>query len=107
MQNFDAWYSLGVLAVVFYLLARNQLSADLVLIGGVVLLLAKGILTTGEALAGLGNEAVASVGVLFVVSAGVRDTGGVTWLAERLFGRPKSAQTAIWRLMIPTAAASA
>jgi di/tricarboxylate transporter len=106
-MSIDAWYSLGVLALVFYLLATNRLSADLVLIGGVVLLLAKGIISTGDALAGLANEAVASVGVLFVVSAGVRDTGGVTWLAERLFGRPKSAQSAIWRLMIPTAAASA
>jgi di/tricarboxylate transporter len=106
-MSIDAWYSLGVLALVFYLLAASRLSADLVLIGGVVLLLAKGILSTGDALAGLANEAVASVGVLFVVSAGVRDTGGVTWLAERLFGRPKSAQSAIWRLMIPAAAASA
>ncbi|MCC7086438.1 MAG: SLC13 family permease [Pirellulales bacterium] len=106
-MTFDAYYSLGVLALAFYLLAASRLSADLVLIGGVVMLLAKGVLTTGEALTGLANEAVASVGVLFVVSAGVRDTGGVTWLAERLFGRPKSAQSAIWRLMIPTAGASA
>jgi di/tricarboxylate transporter len=108
-MTIDAWYSLGVLALVFYLLATSRLSADLVLIGGVMLLLLRGsgVLSTGEALAGLANEAVASVGVLFVVSAGVRDTGGVTWLAERLFGRPKSAQSAIWRLMIPTAGASA
>ncbi len=108
-MDINAWYSLGVLALVFYLLATSRLSADLVLIGGVLLLLVRGasVLTTSEALAGLANEAVASVGVLFVVSAGVRDTGGVTWLAERLFGRPKTAQSAIWRLMIPTAGASA
>jgi hypothetical protein len=41
-MSFDAWYSLGVLALVFLLLARSRLSPDLVLIGGVVLLLLRG-----------------------------------------------------------------
>ncbi len=106
-MSFDAWYCLGVLAAVFVLLAATQLGPDLILIGGVVLLLVKGIVTTGEALNGLANEAVATVGVLFVVSAGVRDTGAVTWLAEKLFGRPKSAESAVVRLMVPAAAVSA
>ena len=37
----------------------------------------------------MSNEGMITVGVLFVVGAGVRETGGVDFIATRLFGRPK------------------
>ncbi|MGE0607063.1 MAG: SLC13 family permease [Pirellulales bacterium] len=102
-MGWQAWFTLAVLALVFGLLVRGRVSADLILIGGVVLLLLAGILTPAEALAGMANEGMITVAVLFIVSAGVVETGGITWVAERLFGRPKSAQVAVFRLMAPTA----
>lgn len=95
------------LALVFALLLWSRLSADVVLVGGVALLLLFGVLEPREALAGLANEAMVTVGVLYVVGAGVRQTGGVDWIANRLFGRPQSAVNAVARLMLPTAALSA
>jgi di/tricarboxylate transporter len=103
----DAWFTLGVLALVFGLLVWSRLPPDVVLIGGVVLVLFKGILEPKEALAGLANEGMVTVGVLYVVAAGLRRTGGVDWIAQRMFGRPKSVDGAVARMMFPTAALSA
>ena len=55
----------------------------------------------------MANEGMITVGVLFIVGAAVRDTGGVEWIANRLFGRPKTPTTAVARMMIPTMGLSA
>ncbi|HUY34032.1 MAG TPA: SLC13 family permease [Pirellulales bacterium] len=107
MRIDDAWFTLGVVGLIFGLLIRTRIAPDVVLIGGVALLLLKGILQPSQALAGMANEGMATVGVLYIVGAGVRQTGGVDFIAQRLFGRPKSTTGAISRLMFPTAALSA
>lgn len=106
-MTFDGWFALAVLAFVFYLLALTRVPADVALIAGAALMLLKGIITPSQALAGLSNESLVAVGVLYIVGAGVRETRGVMLIAERLFGRPKSANQAITRLMLPTAGLSA
>ena len=76
--------------MIFLLLMFSQVTPDVILIGAVTMLLLVGILTPGEALAGMSNEGMITVGVLFVVGAAVRETGGVDFIASRLFGRPKT-----------------
>jgi di/tricarboxylate transporter len=76
-------------------------------VGGVTLLLLAGVLTPEEALAGLANPAVATIGVLFVVAAGLRETGGIDWLAHHLLGSSRSLLWIQARLMAPTVAMSA
>ncbi|HQU43123.1 MAG TPA: SLC13 family permease, partial [Pirellulales bacterium] len=100
-------FTLLDLALVFALLIWSRLPPDFVLVGGVALLVLTGILDAREALAGLANEAMVTVGILYVVGAGVRQTGGVDWIAQRLFGKPKSTFNAIVRLMFPAAGLSA
>jgi di/tricarboxylate transporter len=107
MDNWQAWFTLAVLGLVLFQLAFTHVAADLSLIGGVTLLVFAGILSPSEALAGLANEGMVTVALLFVVSAGMTETGGIAWIAERLFGRPKTTQRAIARLTIPAATASA
>jgi di/tricarboxylate transporter len=89
---------LGILA----LLTFTNLAPDAVLIIGVCVLVLVGILSPGEALSGMSNEGMITVAILFVVGAGVQQTGGVDWIAKRLFGRPKTAIAAIMRLTFPT-----
>jgi di/tricarboxylate transporter len=103
----EAWLSMGVVGLIFGLLIFTSLAPDIILIAGVTVLLLSGVLTPGEALAGMSNEGMITVAVLFVVGAGVVETGAIAWLAEKLFGRPKSATSAVFRLMAPTAALSA
>ena len=102
-----AHFTLGIVGLVFGLLMFSQVTPDVILIGAVTLLLVTGILTPGEALSGMSNEGMIAVGILFVVGAGVRETGGVDVIATRLFGRPKSPTIALVRMMLPTMGLSA
>ncbi len=102
-----AQFTLAVVGLVFVLLVFSQVTPDVILIGAVTLLLLTGILTPGEALAGMSNEGMLTVGVLFVVGAAVRETGAVNFIANRLFGRPKSPTSAVARVMLPTMGLSA
>jgi di/tricarboxylate transporter len=106
-MSLAAWFTLADVLLILGLLAGTRLAPDLVLIGGLALLFLTGVLTAPETLAGLANEGMVTVAVLFVVAAGIVETGGVTWISDRLFGRPKSAFQALWRMMCPTAAISA
>ncbi len=102
----EAWYSLLVVCAVLAVLSRSRFPPDLVLMGGLAMLFVPGILTPTEALAGLANEGMVTVGLLFIVSAGIVETGGVTWISERLFGRPRSTAHALTRMMLPAAGLS-
>lgn len=99
--------TLSVICVLFGLLTFSSLSADIVLLAGVLVLVLCGVLSPGEALAGFSNEGMVTVAILYIVGAGVRETGGVDWIAKGLFGRPKSMLGAIMRLVFPTMGLSA
>lgn len=106
-MSWEAWFSLGVVACNVLLLVFTRIGADLVLVFGVTTLLLAGILTPRDAFSGLSNEGMITVGVLYVVVAGLNETGVVTWLGPRLFGRPTRLPGAQVRLMAPVAALSA
>ncbi|MEX0731673.1 MAG: SLC13 family permease [Aquisalimonadaceae bacterium] len=88
-------------------LSLTRLAADMVFLGGVTLLLVTGVLTPNEAFAGLGNQGLITVGVLYVVVAGMQETGGIHWIVQRVLGRPSSLAHAQVRLMAPVAVLSA
>ena len=102
-----ALFTLVLVVVLFGLMAFTSMAPDLVLMLGVVVLLVLGILSPGEALAGLSNEGMVTVAVLYVVGAGVRETGGIDWIAKSLFGRPRSLIGAILRMVFPAMGLSA
>ncbi|MGW8311128.1 MAG: SLC13 family permease [Thiogranum sp.] len=106
-MNWDAWFTLGVIFLCLGLLVRNRVSPDMAMVGGLTLLLVAGVLTTEQALAGFANEGMITVGVLYVVATGVRETGGIGWIVHRVLGRPRSRRHAQLKLMIPTAVMSA
>jgi di/tricarboxylate transporter len=99
--------TLSVLALVFLLLAFSHWSSDLILIGAVLLLLLGGVITTGDALDGLAKPDLVAVALLYIVGAGMADTGAMAMLAERMLGKPRSSHDAVIRLMIPVAICSA
>ncbi len=106
-MGWEAWVSVGVVLFNVLLLVLTRIGADIVLVSGVTVLLLLGILSPSDALSGLANEGMVTVGVLYVVVAGLRETGGVNWLGQRLFGRPKKLAGAQFRLMAPITALSA
>ncbi|MBF0214270.1 MAG: SLC13 family permease [Magnetococcales bacterium] len=97
----QAWFALGVVLACVLMLARNRHASDAVLMGGVTLLLLFGVLTPKQALAGLANEGMVTVGVLYVVVAGLEETGAVRWISDTILGEPRSLTHALWRLALP------
>jgi len=103
----EAWLTLVVVALCVGLLASNRYPSDTVMLGGLTLLLLSGVLTPAEALAGLSNEGMVTVAVLYVVVSGLQETGAAAWLSQSLLGRPRTLAHAQWRLMAPVAGLSA
>ena len=113
----DVLTTLGVVATVIGLLAFSRVAPDVVLLGGLTLLMVVpihvdgawrlGVLSAPEALSGLSNPGLVTVGVLFIVVAGLCETGGVDWLGQRLLGRPRTLVGAQLRIMGPVAGLSA
>ena len=106
-MSWQGWYTLGVVVLCFALLARNRAPPDITLLGGLTLLLVSGVLTPAQALAGFANEGMVTVGVLYVVVSGIRETGGIAWIVQRVLGQPRSTRHAQLRLMLPSAGFSA
>lgn len=104
--NTKAALALGVALLQIVVMATTNLGADLVIWAGVTVLLLTGVLTPDDALSGLSNEGMVTVGVLFVVVAGLSQTGGISHLVGALLGRPRSAAAAQLRVMVPVAAVS-
>jgi di/tricarboxylate transporter len=103
----DAWLVLLIIALCFGLLASNRFSPDLILMGGLTLLLVTGIISPEQALAGLSNQGMVTVGVLYIVVSGFRETGGIHWIVESVLRVPRSLADAQLRVMAPAAALSA
>ena len=103
----DALFTLVLVLLMLVAMAVTRIGPDLIFFVGLTVLLVSGILTPAEALSGFSNPAVMTVGVLFVVVAGLRDTGGIRWIARHLLGRPGSVAAAQLRLMMPVTFLSA
>jgi len=96
-----------VLLGVFLSLFLLSVSADLVLIGGVAVLLLTRVLDASEALGGLANEGLVTVALMFVVAEGLNQTGALSFVGPTLLGTPTSTRVATWRVMWPCAVISA
>jgi di/tricarboxylate transporter len=77
-----------------------QRAPDMIMLGGVVVLMLAGVLAPAEALRGMANEGMIAVAALFVVAAAVERTGALAVIVERVLGRPRSLAAAQARTMV-------
>ena len=103
----SAWATAGVVLLLVGGLVHGKVGADLVLLAGALMLLALGVISPTEALQGFANPGVATVGLLYVVAAGLRETGAIDRIAGPILGRPRTPFRALARLTTPVAVASA
>jgi len=102
-----SWITLAVVASTVAVMAANLAGPDMVLVAGLAVLVAAGVVSPEEAFRGFGHPAVVTIAALYVVAAGVRQTGGLDWVARRALGRPPSRWRAQLRLMLPVGGLSA
>src|SRR5690554_6642949 len=106
-MEIEALFTLGIVASVLLALATSRVAPDVILMAALAILIISGILTPGEALAGFGNPGVMTIAVLYVVAAGLKETGAVQWLAHRLLGQPQRLKQAQFRVLLPATSLSA
>ncbi|WP_079202264.1 SLC13 family permease [Pseudomonas sp. CC6-YY-74] len=106
-MELQAILTLVIVAGVLLSLAAARIPADLVLMAALAFLVISGILTPSEALAGFANTGVITIATLYVVAAGLKETGAVQWVASRLLGQPQSVRGAQLRMLMPTSVLSA
>lgn len=105
----EAWITIAVLAALVVALVREVASPDLVFLGALVALLACGVFGDDPqaAFVGFANTGTITVGALFVVAAGLEETGALEFVSRRLLGRPRTERGALVRMMLPVSAVSA
>jgi di/tricarboxylate transporter len=104
---FDAWLTVAVLVATLALLMTERTPPALAVLGGVVTLLALGVLSPEDALAGFSNPAPFSVAALYVVARAVEKTGAIQPLLRSTLEGVRSPRRALARLLLPVAGASA
>lgn len=110
-MTWEAWFTLAVVATMVLALARN-IAADLVMVGALAVFMTASLASErfpspAKLVAGLGNEALVTVAVLYVVVAGLVRTGAMSLATRRMFARVRSVRTAQLRIMLASGGMSA
>lgn len=90
-------FTLLVVASIIGLLIWDRMPPDIVLFGGLALLMLGHVITPAQAFAGFADPATATVAVLLVVAEAVRETGGMRYLARFAFGAVRGPRWALLR----------
>ena len=102
----DAWITIVTVLVMFSVMLFTKLRSDVVFLSAIGILFVTGVLDAKEAFSGFSSTSVITVGVLFVVVAGLTHTGVLQWIVKHLLGTPDSYSKAVTRLMLPVAVLS-
>jgi di/tricarboxylate transporter len=97
-MSFDLLLTLGVLAAVFGALVMDLLSADAVMLAGLVVVVLGGVIELERALKGFANSTLLALGTLYVVAAGLRATGALDVASSYVLGEENSPRRLLLRM---------
>ncbi|MBZ0256102.1 SLC13 family permease, partial [bacterium] len=106
-MTFDILFMLVLLAALLGFLIFTRVAPDVLFLGALTILFVSNQIDASEALSGFSNPGMITVGALYIVVCGLRETGGIAWIVHWGLGRPKSSLQAKMRLMVPVTALSA
>ncbi|MFQ5516213.1 MAG: SLC13 family permease, partial [Acidimicrobiia bacterium] len=104
-MSWEAWFTLGVLAVTIAVLVKDLLSPGAAMTAAMVAVLAAGIVEPQDAFSGFSNPAPITIAALYVLAKGVAKTGALTPFVTSVLGNG-GRRTTLARLTIPTTVAS-
>jgi len=102
-----AWVVIFVIALCLFLLITTTITADIIFLGGLTLLIIGNVVSPAEALVGFSNQGMLTVGALYVVAAGLKETGAIQFFVNNIIGRSRTIRRAQVRIMGPVMAMSA
>ncbi|HRE99454.1 MAG TPA: SLC13 family permease [Pirellulaceae bacterium] len=97
-MGWEAAVTFLVVGGILLTLIRDWAPADVTFVGATGILAALGIITPTEAFAGFSNSGMLTVGMLFVVSAGLRETGVLDRIGHYVLGKARTERSATARL---------
>lgn len=103
----DAWVTIGVVSALSAALLRNLAPPDLLFVLATAVLALTGVITTQDAFAGFSNSGMLTVAFLFIVAAGLRETGVLNHVGTRLLGGAPDERNVVRRLAAVVIPASA
>ncbi len=113
-MGWEGWLTIAVVLSVLGGLVSGRASPVGILFSGLAVLITataisgtERLLTPAAAAQGFGSSGLITVGLLFVVAAGLTRTGAVALIANPLIGRAEGLRSAQWRLLTPVAGLSA
>ena len=107
MAAWQGWYCVVIMMLMFGALLKNIAGPDVLMLGSLAMMLAADTVPIPEGLKGFSNKGLLTVACLFVVAAGISNTGALDYYMGKLLGHPKNAASAQIRLMVPVAFVSA
>lgn len=106
-MTLSAWFVMAVILACFIVLITTTVSADIVFMSALTILIASNIIPVEDALTGFSNEGMLTVAALYVVAAGLKETGAIQLVVNRIIGQTKSVTNIQMRLMAPVIVISA
>ena len=107
-MTIDGFIVIGIIVLTIVALAKEIMRPGLIFFTAAVLLMALGILSGDEVLAGFSNKGMITIGILFIVSEGVRQSGILNRLAQSYLPRKRGKMVfLIPRIMFPVSVLSA
>lgn len=97
-MTYEGWLTIGVVGLLLVGLLKNLAPTDGLFVAATTLFAATGIISADEAFAGFSNSGVLTVAFLFVVVAGLRETGVLDQVGHHVLGSAKSSGSALMRL---------
>ncbi len=104
--DLNAWITIITVLGMFTVLLFTKWRSDVVFLSAIGVLYVTGVLDAKEAFSGFSSSSVVTVGVLFVVVAGLTHTGVLHYIVKYLLGTPDNYSKAVTRLMLPVAVLS-
>eukprot|EP00245_Coleochaete_scutata_P000994 TRINITY_DN11218_c0_g1_i1.p1 TRINITY_DN11218_c0_g1~~TRINITY_DN11218_c0_g1_i1.p1 ORF type:complete len:652 (+),score=107.12 TRINITY_DN11218_c0_g1_i1:127-2082(+) len=108
--TWETFFVLSLIIIMLLLLAFEVAPADFLLLGVALVSHLAGIITLKDMFVGFNNTGMLTVGVLFMVSLAIEQTGGISYVANIIFrgaNRRTPMVEVLLRLFVPIAALSA
>ncbi len=96
-----------ILAIAFLLLIVKNAPADFVFVGALTAIIILNIIPVSDALVGFSNEGMLTVAALYIVAYGLKETGAIQFVIQKILGQTKSEFTAQARIITPVMGLSA
>ncbi len=101
------WFVLGVILCCLVFLISTSVSVDIVLFAGLAVIFVTGVIPAENALSGFSNEGMLTVAALYIVAAGLKETGAIHFIVQRVMGNTRTIKKAQLRIMSPVMVMSA